>query len=314
MASSARFALAGAGTSFAALLLLPRAPARSDAEQLRRWSMGASQDHLNRAQASALPPSHRVLVVLGITGAGKSCTANMLAGRQHKAFARNSGIVSVTQAAAARDYAFVNEQWRVVDTPGLCDTSRAPQSVRSEIERIARFAPHGVSAFIIVVPRGRFTHQHEDVLRQLVAMFGQGILRHAIVAVTNATDPHAEGGALLTRDAMVEEINLLPLHHYFRDFVEACQMRVVPIENLVEPHKYVSRMTLHQRVLDLEAASGGARFVLAAQPAGAAAVGEEALGAPPVAGPRFSNCQQSYVVRPGKGPLLRIECEAAAGE
>jgi hypothetical protein len=303
-ASCARFALAGAGSSLA-LLLLPRA--RSDAEQLRSWGMGASYDHLNRTQASALPPSHRVLVVLGITGAGKSCTANMLAGRQHKTFPRNSGIVSVTQAAAHRDYAFVNEQWRVVDTPGLCDTSRAPQSVRGEIERIARFAPHGVSAFIIVVPRGRFTQQHEDVLRQLVAMFGQGILRHSIVAVTSATDPHAEGGALLTRDAMVEEINLLPLHHYFRDFVEACQMRVVPIENLIEPHKYVSRMTLHQRVLDLEAATGGARFMLAAQP-----VGEEALGAP-FAGTRFYNCQQSYVIRPGKGPLLRIECEAAAG-
>ena len=295
------------------MLLLPRAPAHSDAEELKSWGMGASYDRLNRAQASELPPSHRVLVVLGITGAGKSCTANMLAGRQHKAFARNSGIVSVTQAAAARDYAFVNEQWRVVDTPGLCDTSRAPQSVRSEIERIARFAPHGVSAFIIVVPRGRFTQQHEDALRQLVTMFGQDILRHCIVAVTSATDPHAEGGALLTRDAMVEEINLLPLHHYFRDFVEACQMRVVPIENLVEPHKYVSRMSLHQRVLDLEGVTGGTRFMLSPSAQPGAGGGEQALGAP-LMGTHFTNCQQSYVFRPDRGTLLRIECEASVGE
>jgi hypothetical protein len=306
--SFARKAVACAG-SFA-VLLLPRAPARSDAEQLKNWGMGASYDRLNRAQSSALPPSHRVLVVLGITGAGKSSTANMLAGSQHKPFARNSGIVSVTQAAAHRDYAFVNEQWRVVDTPGLCDTNRTPQSVRSEIERIACFAPHGVSAFIIVVPRGRFTQQHEAALRELVTMFGQGILRHCIVAVTSATDPPAEGGALLTRDAMVEEINLLPLHHYFRDFVEACQMRVVPIENLIEPHKYVSRMSLHQRVLDLEAATGGARFMLAAPPASGAAGGGEALGAQ-VVGTRYTNCLQSYVLRPGRGALLRIECEAS---
>ena len=299
-----------------ALLLAPLAPwllpsplAHCDAAQLRSWGIGSTYDRLNRAEAAALPRSHRVLVVLGITGAGKSSTCNMLAGRQHKPFARNSGIVSVTQAAAYRDYGFVNEQWRVIDTPGLCDTNRTPQSVHSEIERISSFAPHGVSAFIVVVPRGRFTAQHEDVLRELVVMFGEGILRHCVVAVTAATDPLSEGGALLTRDAMVEEINGLPTHHYFRDFVEACKMRVVPIENLIEPHKYVSRMTLHQRVLDLEAANEGHRFALAVQrSAEGPAAGMLAQGP----GTSYTNCVQTFVQRPSKAPLLRIECEPLA--
>jgi GTPase Era involved in 16S rRNA processing len=141
------------------------------------------------------------LVVVGLTGAGKSSTANTLAGRLHKAFAAASSVGSVTQAATFRDYSFYGEPFRVIDTPGLCDTARSGGVVRGELARIAEFAPHGVAAFVVVVPRGRFTAEHETALRELQGVFGDALLRLGVVAMTGATDSVADGRALLTRDA-----------------------------------------------------------------------------------------------------------------
>jgi hypothetical protein len=156
----------------------------------------------------------QVVVVVGITGAGKSSTANTLAGRTHKPFALSNSVASVTRAAAFRDYSFMDVLWRVVDTPGLFDTNRSDDETRRELANLRAMSPHGVTAFVFVVPRGRFTSEQERAIRELTRLFGPEALRHAVVAVTSATDP---GDAqLLTRDALLEEINALPTDHYFR--------------------------------------------------------------------------------------------------
>ena len=138
-----------------------------------RWEIAAWQVALAGPLAVTYP---------GRTGAGKSSTANTLSGRTHKPFAQSNTVTSVTQAISHRDYSFgacmsghaaaataaarraslrvffaVNLPWRVVDTPGLCDTNRPGAAIAGELGRLARLAPHGIAAFVIVVPRGRLT-------------------------------------------------------------------------------------------------------------------------------------------------------------
>lgn len=242
-------------------------PALSAREKLRRWRSGSTLDRLNRADPADVEPTRRVLVVVGITGGGKSSTAGTLAGRSHRPFATSNTAASVTQAADFRDYDFVGEAWRVVDTPGLEDTHKDPRELAGELARLARFAPHGVSAFVVVVPRGRFTGEQERALRALIALFGPAFTEHAILAVTSATDSDAsgpQGRSLLPRDALLDEVNRLPLGHFYRRFVEALHLRVVPVENRVDPHRTLCRLALHQRVLDLEAEVQGRRYDAAA--------------------------------------------------
>jgi hypothetical protein len=229
-----------------------------DAAALRKWRAGTDYDRLSRK--SDPEPNRRVLLVVGITGAGKSSTSNTLAGRLHKAFATGNTVTSITQAASQRDYDFVNEPFRVIDTPGLCDTTRSAENVRGELIRIANLAPHGVTAFVIVIPRGRFTAEHETALRELDAIFGKDLRKLGVIAMTGATDSTSDARGLLTRDAMVDEINALPLGHYLRKFVEDVSGRVVPVENLFDPHRFISRMSLHQRILDAEASMNGYRY------------------------------------------------------
>jgi hypothetical protein len=228
-------------------------------DALRSWRAGTTLDHINRAPPDALDPRRRVIVVAGITGAGKSSTANTLSGRTHKPFEQSSSVASVTQSVSHRDYDFVGERWRVVDTPGLCDTNRDAGDVRAELARLAQYSPHGVSAFVLVVPRGRFTAEQEHALRQILALLGDGAARFSMLAVTSATDD-TENRHLLSRDALAEEIGRLPLHHFYRALVEELRYRLVPVENRLDPHHQLSRMGLHQRVLDLEAELAGARF------------------------------------------------------
>ena len=232
---------------------------KSAKSSLQSWRSGSTLDNINRRDHDVVDPKRRVLVVVGITGSGKSSTANTLAGRTHKQFSLSNSVTSVTQSVSFRDYDFVNETWRIIDTPGLCDTNKKPEEVHGELERLARYSPHGIAAFVVVVPRGRFTAEQEYALRELLQMFGDGMKRFSLVAVTGATDA-SEGRNLLPRDQLIDEINNLPLKHFYRQFVEDLRLRLVPVENRTEPHRQISRMTLHQRVLDIETALNGERY------------------------------------------------------
>ena len=229
-------------------------------ESLKNWNNGTMLNQLNRSDHTQIDPQRRVIAVLGITGAGKSSTANSLAGRTVKQFFVNGSVTSVTQAVTFRDYNFLDIPWRVIDTPGLCDTNKSKASIREELLRLSRYTPHGITAFIIVVPRGRFTQEQESALKDLIAIFGEKeFLSHSLVAITSATDL-SESRNLIPRDMLIEEINNLPIHHYFRNLVEGIQLRVVPVENRVEPARQISRMTLHQRILDIEQLNQGKRY------------------------------------------------------
>jgi hypothetical protein len=229
-------------------------------DALRQWKASTTLGLVDRADPTAPDPARRVLVVLGITGSGKSSTSNTLAGRTIKPFTLSSSLTSVTQAVQFRDYTFLDTPWRVVDTPGLCDTNKSASEVRAELLRLARYSPHGVTSFVLVVPRGRFTPEQETALKDLTAIFGDPELqRHSVIAVTSAIDL-SEGRNLLPRDVLVDEINGLPITHYFRRFVEAASTRVVPVENRTDPQRQISRMTLHQRILEVEDANKGRRY------------------------------------------------------
>lgn len=226
---------------------------------LRGWKMNETLSRLNRQDPGGLAQRRHVVAVVGITGGGKSSTCNTMAGRSHKQFRLSNSLTSVTSTASYLDYQFGDEEWRVIDTPGLFDTNRPDDDIQGEVARIASYAPHGVTAFVFVVPRGRFTAEHERALRELVTLFGPEVKAHCVVAITSATDP-GNDRQLLTRDALLDEVNALPLNHFFRNFVADVGLRVVAVENRVDPHRQISRFLLHQRVLDVLDGNGGRTY------------------------------------------------------
>ena len=142
--------------------------------------------------------------------------------------------------------------FRVIDTPGLHDTNLGPESIKLEYEQLAKMAPHGVSAFVVCVPHGRFTQEQEETLKDLVTIFGHGLVQHAVVAVTHAMEKNKR---LLDRTELFDEISKLPPKAFLRRFVEDASDRVVGVENRLEPHRTQSTRRLHQAVLECLAAN-----------------------------------------------------------
>jgi AIG1 family len=252
-----------AGTTGGSLSAPGETERKSSLEKLKEWNSGGNEtlDRLNRGDPrKQVEPERVVMCVVGVTGSGKSSTANTLCGRQYAQFARSSALTSVTKAVSYRDYDFMEGQWRIIDTPGLKDTNLPPEAIRGELLRLASFAPHGISAFIVVLPRGRFTPEQEQALKDLIDLFGEeNFYKHALVAVTSATDL-SEGRNLLPRNMLIDEINALPLDHLLRRFVEKVSYRLVPVENRADTQRQISRLLLHQRALELEQANGGVRY------------------------------------------------------
>ena len=44
------------------------------------------------------------------------------------------------------------------------------ESIKLEYKQLAKMAPHGVSAFVVCVPHGRFTQEQEETLKDLVTI------------------------------------------------------------------------------------------------------------------------------------------------
>ena len=109
-----------------------------------------------------------------------------------------------------------------------------------------------MSAFVVCVPHGRFTQEQEETLKDLVTIFGHGLVQHAVVAVTHAMEKNKR---LLDRTELFDEISKLPPKAFLRRFVEDASDRVVGVENRLEPHRTQSTRRLHQAVLECLAAN-----------------------------------------------------------
>lgn len=238
----------------------------------QRIAQSLEVDTLNRALPNDVEPNRHVVVVVGVTGGGKSSTANTLRHSNRNSFQVSSSITSVTQSIGYRDYSFdpggtlgqkvqlSKIHFRVIDTPGLQDTNQ--RSVEQELEKLQALAPHGVSAFLVCVPMGRVTPEHEAVLENLVVLFGPHFSQHSVVVVTSArVKPNPrQPPMLLNRNELQEQMGKLPSKHFLRQFVEQAGHRLVGVENVLEPYRTQSALRLHQAVLDTVAANGGKRY------------------------------------------------------
>ncbi|CAK8990377.1 unnamed protein product [Durusdinium trenchii] len=221
------------------------------AESKNATAAAYSKAKLFRRDPFSVEPSRKVCVLIGMTGVGKSATANTLCGAK-RAFETSSSVVSVTSAVRVRDYSFSGSRWRVIDTPGLGDTNKAYEETKAELLETFRFAPHGIASFVVVVPKGRFTSEMEQRVREALDIFGgTEAIRHTMIAVTKCAD---------APEKLLDDIMHLPPDHTLRRLCEMVSQRVLPIENVKEPAIAVSRLLLHRGIDEVLELNNEERF------------------------------------------------------
>lgn len=220
-------------------------------------------------------------------------------------------MTSLTRSVEARDFELRKVPFRVIDTPGLGDTNRSADAIAEELARLASYAPHGVSAFLVVVPHGRMTSEQEEALRNVRHLFGDSVAKHTIVVVTHALDKRLK--QVDTRDVLLEKLRGLPPRHFLRTLVDAADQRVLGVENVLEPWRTRAQLQMLQSVLELEHDAGRydcSHFISERKQRVAAAWAREGEAAKNGGRPA---CKHSVTPQKDGSVELRLRCEPGPG-
>ena len=147
---------------------------------------------------ASLIMSHRNVVIVGKTGAGKSTVANKLLDEEVFKVATSldgvSGVIAhgeVTIGQGGKSY-----RTQVVDTVGLFDQRLQNKDTIAEIKKYFRHIFHGgINLVLFVFRKGRFTAEEQDCLETIISIFRRDISPIAALVVTDCDNMRAANRA-----------------------------------------------------------------------------------------------------------------------
>ncbi|XP_069557459.1 GTPase IMAP family member 7-like [Brachyistius frenatus] len=184
--------------------------------------MSSSENAASYEVSVTSPPTSEAeplrIVLLGLTGTGKSSSGNTLLGRS--AFWVDVSPCSVT-TQCKRQYGTVGgRSISVVDTPGFFHTHLSPQEVMEEVGQCVGLSSPGPHVFLVTLQPGRFTQEGKEAVEWIKAKFGPGTGRFIMVLFT--------GGDQL-QGKRIEDF--LRESHELSEFVRSCQGRYHIFDN-----------------------------------------------------------------------------------
>ncbi|XP_035276309.1 tripartite motif-containing protein 35-like [Anguilla anguilla] len=159
------------------------------------------------------------IVLLGLTGAEKSSTANSILGKNvlKTSCHAKSGTFTCQAGTATVD----GRKITVIDTPGYFCAECTDEELKPEIARCITECSPGPHAFVIVLPVGRQTAEEKKAVKEFLKTFGEGALKYAVVLFTH--------GDQLDDDVTVQQF--VDKHDHLKTLVQKCGNRFHVIDN-----------------------------------------------------------------------------------
>ena len=170
------------------------------------------------------------LVLIGMTGAGKSSTGNsILCANENRSppFKTSCQSSTLTLCSTSARELVLGRSIAVVDTPGFLDTNFPVEKTITEIEKCVFLLSPGLHAILLVVRIGRLTAEVLKAVSSAQEVFGKESINYMILVFT--------GYDSLRRDGISLEEYVADLEGEMKTLIEMCNNRYIAIDNTLDP-------------------------------------------------------------------------------
>ncbi|CAJ0748077.1 16428_t:CDS:2, partial [Entrophospora sp. SA101] len=138
----------------------------------------------NFSEGSEINFTSPVILLIGITGAGKSTLGNLLLDQPYD---KGPFEESCMQKCGTSTLKIDGVAYKLVDTPGIFDTQRVTDEILTEIAKTIHKCAYSVKAILFVFEARWFTEEQKSVLQNINLFLGEGTIDYIIAIFSHAT-------------------------------------------------------------------------------------------------------------------------------